>query len=63
MQSDLMLKEAEKAVRSDLRNPKVPECLQWSVENVADFMESLNFPQYRVSNTGFKYNKLNCLTI
>ena len=48
MQSDFMLKEAEKAVRNDLRNPKVPECLQWTVENVADFIESLNYPQYRV---------------
>ena len=39
MQSDFMLKEAEKAVRNDLRNPKVPECLQWTFENVADFIK------------------------
>ena len=49
MQADIALKESEKAVRSDLRNSKVPECLQWTIENVADFIESIGFPQYRVS--------------
>jgi hypothetical protein len=46
--NDIALKDSEKATRSDLRNPKVPECMYWTVENVADFIESLNFPQYRV---------------
>ena len=26
----------------------VPQCMNWSVEEVADWMESLGFPQYRV---------------
>ncbi len=38
----------EEAYKSDLRNPKVPECLYWTTDNVVDFMESLNFPQYKV---------------
>lgn len=27
----------------------VPQCIQWSVEQVADWVEGLGFPQYRVS--------------
>lgn len=44
---DILLKEIENAKRSDLRNPQVPEYLYWSCEEVADFMESINYPQYR----------------
>ena len=47
-QDDILLREIENAERSDMRNPKVPECLYWSVEAVADYFEPM-FPQYRVN--------------
>ncbi len=28
--------------------PAVPQCLEWTVEEVADWVESLGFRQYRV---------------
>ena len=28
----------------------VPACLDWSVEEVGDWIESIGFPQYRVSH-------------
>ena len=43
MQNDIALKDAENAQRSDLRNSKVPECLYWSVDDVAEYFENINF--------------------
>ena len=32
----------------------VPPCVNWSVEEVADWVQSLGFPQYRVSHTSVR---------
>ena len=37
---------------TDLKDPRVPSCLAWTVQQVADWMEEIGFPDYRVSNVG-----------
>ena len=32
----------------DLKDERVPPCLYWTVEQVADWIEELGFPYYRV---------------
>ena len=34
---------------TDLKDERVPPCLYWSIEQVADWVEQLGFPHYRVS--------------
>ena len=51
--NEIELKESENAERSDMRNPKVPDCLYWSVEAVAEYFER-TFPQYRVKQSAYK---------
>lgn len=33
----------------DLKDERVPPCLYWSVDQVADWIEELGFPYYRVN--------------
>lgn len=51
--NEVLLREIENAERSDMRNPKVPDCLYWSVEAVAEYFER-TFPQYRVKLSEIK---------
>jgi hypothetical protein len=32
----------------DLKDEQVPACLYWSVDQVADWIEELGFPNYKV---------------
>ena len=32
----------------DLKDERVPQCLYWNVDQVADWIEDLGFPYYRV---------------
>ena len=34
----------------DIKDNRVPECLHWTCEDVAKFVEDLGFPFYAVSN-------------
>ena len=43
----LQLATMQSAVE-DLKDEKVPACLYWSVDQVADWIEELGFPNYRV---------------
>lgn len=38
-----------KSAVEDLKDERVPPVLYWSVEQVADWIEELGFPYYRVS--------------
>ena len=37
---------------TDLKDPRVPLCLAWNVQQVADWMEEIGLPDYRVSDVG-----------
>ena len=49
MISDSLVSEC---TMSDLKDPRVPSCLAWTVQQVADWMEGIGFPDYRVSGVG-----------
>ena len=36
----------------------VPACLDWSVEKVGDWIESIGFPQYRVSRVDSRWRQV-----
>jgi hypothetical protein len=48
MQAQTKSSAFEDSKVKDLKNETVPECLYWSCEQVCDFIESLNLPQYKV---------------
>ena len=35
--------------KEDQKDPRVPACLYWTIEMVANWIEWLGFPQYKVS--------------
>lgn len=37
-----------KSAVEDLKDERVPPCLYWNVEQVADWIEDIGFPDYRV---------------
>ena len=39
----------ESSTVEDLKDERVPPCLYWTVDQVADWVENLGFPYYRVS--------------
>ena len=39
---------SEEAQREDLKDPRVPSCLYWTVDMVADWIIWLGLPQYAV---------------
>ena len=41
------------ATIEDLKDERVPSCLTWSYEEVADWIEELGFPYYRVGEAFF----------
>jgi hypothetical protein len=42
------MEKFEKSKVEDLKNPEVPESLYWNVEQVCDFFDKLNLPEYKV---------------
>lgn len=42
------MEKFEKTKVEDLKNSEVPDSLYWSVDQVCDFFEKLNLPEYKV---------------
>ncbi|XP_060566421.1 sterile alpha motif domain-containing protein 15-like, partial [Ruditapes philippinarum] len=40
-----------KSAVEDLKDERVPQCLYWNVEQVADWIEDIGFPDYRLCIT------------
>ena len=42
------ISEFEKNKIKDLKNQEVPSCLYWDCDQVCDFFDQLNLPEYKV---------------
>ena len=50
------------ATIEDLKDERVPSCLTWSYEEVADWIEELGFPYYRVGEAFFHSSQTVAMT-
>ena len=50
MQNSRGRNEFEESKKIDLRGSEVPDCLYWTVDQVCEFFDKLELPEYQVSS-------------
>lgn len=48
-------KDFEESKIKDLKNPEVPTCMYWSIDQVCEFFDKLNLPEYKVNFFNLNY--------